>query len=80
FDGYLSQLVKAGDINVNEKQVSVIPTFNKIGAKRLIFIGLGRNSGLTEETLKEAYGKLFQRIKVSQLTEVTIALSTFTTS
>ncbi len=79
FDDYLSQLVKAGDINVNEKQVSIMPTFNKIGAKRLIFIGLGRKSGLTEEILKEAYGNLFQQLKKAQFKEITIELSTFTT-
>lgn len=42
FDGYLSHLVMNGDISAKRKEVSKIPSFGKVGAKRLVFVGLGK--------------------------------------
>ncbi|TYR78711.1 leucyl aminopeptidase [Priestia megaterium] len=79
FDGHLMNLVKAGDIEVGEKKISIVHTLGKTGAKRLFFVGLGRQKELTEETLKEAFGVLFKKVKATQFKEVTVALHTFVT-
>lgn len=77
FEGQLTELVKSGDISAKKKSISKIHTFGKIGAKRLIFVGLGKEKELTLEVLREAFGKAFKEIQMSKLEEVAIYLDTF---
>jgi len=79
FDGYLSHLVVSGDISAKKKEISKIPTFGKVGAKRLVFVGLGKKESLTLEVLKEALGKAFKQIGKAKITETAIYLDSFVT-
>jgi len=79
FDGYLSHLVVSGDISAKKKEISKIPTFGKVGAKRLVFVGLGKKESLTLELLKEALGKAFKQIGKAKITETAIYLDSFVT-
>ncbi|MDM5292659.1 leucyl aminopeptidase [Peribacillus simplex] len=78
-DGQLTELVKAGEIPSKKKSVVKIHTLGKLGIKRLIFVGLGKEKELSFETLREAFGKARKTIKESKLTTLSIALDTFTT-
>lgn len=80
FDGYLSHLVMNGDISAKRKEVSKIPTFGKIGAKRLVFVGLGKKETLTLEVVREALGKAFKLVGKAKITEAAIYLDSFVTS
>ncbi|MGW6380178.1 leucyl aminopeptidase [Peribacillus butanolivorans] len=77
--GQLTELVKAGEISYKKKSVVKIHTLGKLGVKRLIFVGLGKDKELTLETLREALGKSCKTIAKSKLTTLSIALDTFTT-
>lgn len=77
--GELTELVKDGDISSKKKAVTRIHTLGRLGAKRLIFVGLGKEKELTFEIVREAFGKAFKSLKSSKLTTVAIALDTFTT-
>lgn len=77
--GELTELVKDGEISSKKKAVTRIHTLGRLGVKRLIFVGLGKEKELTFETLREAFGKAFKSLKSSKLTTVSIALDTFTT-
>ncbi|PAE20048.1 leucyl aminopeptidase [Bacillus sp. 7504-2] len=79
FAGQLTELVKSGDISAKKKSISKIHTFGKIGAKRLIFVGLGKEKELTLELLRESFGKAFKEIQASKLAEAAIYLDTFVT-
>lgn len=78
-DGHLTQLVKSGDISAKRKAVSKVHTFGKVGAKRLVFVGLGKESDLQFEILKEAFGKAFKTVQTNKLQETSILLQSFTT-
>jgi leucyl aminopeptidase len=78
-DGHLTQLVKSGDISAKKKAVSKVHTFGKIGAKRLFFVGLGKESEFNFEILKEAFGKVFKTIQSSKLQETSVLLDSFQT-
>lgn len=79
FEGQLPEFVKAGDISAAYKQVNKIHSLGKIGAKRVWFVGLGKENELTFEKLKEALGKTFKSLQAAKIEETAILLDTFTT-
>lgn len=78
-DGQLTELVKDGEISAKQKSVSKIHTLGKVGVKRLIFVGLGKEKELTFEALREAFGKAFKTLKDAKMTTAAAALDTFVT-
>ncbi|MFD2444477.1 leucyl aminopeptidase [Bacillus sp. CGMCC 1.16607] len=78
-DGHLTQLVKSGDISAKKKAISKVHTFGKIGAKRLFFVGLGKESELNFDSLKESFGKAFKAVQTNKLQEVSVLLESFKT-
>lgn len=77
FDGHLTELVKSGDISAKKKAISKVHTFGKLGTKRLIFVGLGKEKDLDFSSLREVLGKAFKEVKATKLTEVAILLDSF---
>lgn len=77
--GHLTQLVKSGDISAKKKAISKVHTFGKVGAKRLFFVGLGKENELQFETLKEAFGKVFKTVHTNKLQETSVLLNSFVT-
>ncbi|MDF2857186.1 MAG: aminopeptidase [Neobacillus sp.] len=78
FDGQLTELVKSGDISAKLKSITKVHSFGKIGAKRIWFIGLGKEKEFTFDKLSEALGKGFKALKASKLGEAAILIDTFT--
>ena len=78
-DGHLTQLVKSGDISAKKKAILKVHTFGKIGAKRLFFVGLGKESEANFETLLESFGKVFKTVQTNKLQEASIMLDSFQT-
>ncbi len=79
FQGYLTDLVKEGDISSKPKKISKIHTFGKLNTKRLLFVGLGKQKGLTFDLLREAIGAAAKSIKDMNLSSFGVALDTFVT-
>ncbi|MBM4760721.1 leucyl aminopeptidase [Bacillus sp. B15-48] len=77
FDGMLTELIKNGDISTKKKTFSKIHTFNKIGAKRIYFVGLGKEKDFSFELLRESFGRLFKSLKSEKWTEAAVAIDTF---
>ncbi|MFD0051366.1 leucyl aminopeptidase [Actinomycetes bacterium NPDC127524] len=77
FEGQLSELLKSGDVSGKKKSIGKIHTLGKIGVKRLVFIGLGKESELAFETLREAYGRAFKSLN-GKFTSLAADLDTFT--
>ena len=63
FNGHLTELVKSGDISAKSKAISKVHTFGLIGAKRLIFVGLGKEACVSFNEVREAFGKAFKEIQ-----------------
>ena len=80
FDGQLTELTKSGDLSGKLKSISKVHSFGKIGAKRIWFVGLGKEKELSFDKLKEALGKLFKEVKASKLEETAVYLDSFTTA
>jgi leucyl aminopeptidase len=78
FEGQLRELVKAGDISAKFKNISKVHSFGKIGAKRIWFVGLGREKDFNFERLSEALGKAYKALKASKLQECAILLDSLT--
>jgi leucyl aminopeptidase len=79
FDGGLTDLVKSGDISAKKKRVSKVHTFGKIGAKCLYFVGLGKESELSFDELREIFGAVFKKIKEAKHEETAAYLDSFLT-
>ncbi|PLR92639.1 leucyl aminopeptidase [Bacillus sp. T33-2] len=78
FEGHLAHMVKSGDIATKPKTISKIYTFGNTGAKRLYFVGLGKEKDFSFELLREAFGRLFKTVSQDKLPEVAVHLDTFT--
>lgn len=79
FDGLLTDLVKSGDITAKEKNISKIHTFGKIGAKRIYFVGLGKEKNFTFELLREALGKTFKSAEEASIEDIAVYIDSFDT-
>ncbi|MDX8346235.1 leucyl aminopeptidase [Rossellomorea sp. YZS02] len=77
FEGYLTQLVKDGDISAKHKKVSKIHTFGKLEAKRVLFVGLGKQKELTFDRLKESLGTASKALKDMKVSSFSVSLDTF---
>ncbi|PLT34013.1 leucyl aminopeptidase [Bacillus sp. V5-8f] len=77
-EGQLTELAKEGEISAKKKAITKIHTLGRLGIKRLIFVGLGKEKELTFETLREAFGKAFKSLKNAKFTSLSVALDTFT--
>ncbi|WP_409302474.1 leucyl aminopeptidase [Peribacillus sp. SCS-155] len=78
-DGQLTALVKDGDISSKKKAVSRIHTLGRLGTKKLLFVGLGKEKELTFESLREAFGKALKSLKDARLTSVSVLIDSFIT-
>lgn len=77
FEGQLSELVKSGDISAKKKAISKIHTFGKIGAKRILFVGLGKEKDINFEVIREAFGRVFKEVQKSKYIETAVYLDSF---
>ncbi|GHH97660.1 leucyl aminopeptidase [Neobacillus kokaensis] len=77
FNGQLTELVKSGDISAKVKSISKVHSLGKIAAKRIWFVGLGKEKDLSFDKLREAFGKLFKEVKGSKLEEAAVYLDSF---
>lgn len=78
FEGQLRELVKAGDISAKFKNINKVHSFGKTGAKRIWFVGLGKEKEFSFERLSEALGKAYKALKASKLQECAVLLDSFT--
>lgn len=78
FEGQLTELVRAGDISAKFKNISKVHSFGKIGAKRIWFVGLGKEKEFNFERLSEALGRAYKALKASKLQECAVLLDSFT--
>ncbi|WP_445492357.1 leucyl aminopeptidase [Niallia sp. 03133] len=79
FQGELTNLVKSGDISAKQKSLAKIHTFGKIGTKRIIFVGLGKEKELTFDKLKEVFGAAWKEIKKDKWKETSVYIDSFVT-
>ncbi|MEI5907815.1 leucyl aminopeptidase [Bacillus spongiae] len=77
FNGQLTELAKSKDIHYKVKKVSSIHTLGAIGAKRLIFVGLGKEQELTFDDLRAVFGKVSKTVKEFSLQKIGVAVDTF---
>ncbi|KMJ58819.1 aminopeptidase A [Bacillus sp. LL01] len=78
-EGYLTQLLKDGDISAKKGKLARIHTFGKTSYKRIFVVGTGREEKLTFVDLRKVFGKVGKTIQESKLGSVVVALDTFVT-
>jgi len=61
--GSLSKLISSGDFQGKFKQISVLPTFGRIPAKRVILVGLGERHKFTIDCIREVSGKAALQVR-----------------
>jgi len=77
FSGELTELVKSGDISARERKISKIHTFGRLAAKRLYFVGLGKEKEFSFEKVREVFGSVFKMIKEDKRGETAVYLDSF---
>lgn len=75
--GQLTELVKEGDISAKLHATAVIPTLGQVPAKRLLFIGLGKEKQADFHAIKEAIGMAAKQINKLKLSSAAVALDSF---
>ncbi|MGD7046261.1 leucyl aminopeptidase [Jeotgalibacillus proteolyticus] len=76
-NGELTALVKEGDLSTKAKTITKLPTLGKSSAKRIIFVGLGKQKELTIDDLRESFGALGKVLKNSRVSSVSVAIDSF---
>lgn len=71
--GIVSDVLKSGDFAGKLNQTMMIPTGGKLGAKRLLLVGLGKAADLTVDRVRQAAGK-------ATVTARDLGIKTFATS
>lgn len=71
-DGDLTNLMKSGDIATTTRTITTIHTLGKVKTKRIIFVGLGRESLLDEEAWKEGVAKAFKKVREMRISSLTV--------
>ncbi|KAB7666474.1 leucyl aminopeptidase [Bacillus sp. B1-b2] len=79
FQGELTNLIKSGDLSAKKNKVRIIHTFGRIAAKRLVFVGLGKEKDLTFDDIREAFGATFKQIAQERWTETSLFVDSFVT-
>lgn len=79
-DGQLTECLKFGDISAKRKSIRAIHTLGRLGVKRLIIVGLGKEEEVTFNILREALGKAVKSVKSSKVKTFAISLDSFITS
>ncbi|WP_316571563.1 leucyl aminopeptidase [Neobacillus sp. YIM B06451] len=77
FGGQLNELAKNGDLSGKLKEVGKLHTLGKAGAKKIWFVGLGREKEFTFDKLREALGRAFKSLKNAKQEEVALYLDSF---
>lgn len=78
FDGYLTELVKNGDLSAKHKSMYKMPSFKRIGSKRLYFVGLGKEKEASFDKVREVFGTAFKEVKKAGLEDVAVYVDSFT--
>ncbi len=78
-NGKLQELAKSGDVSAKKKQISYLHTLGLMKPERLVFVGLGKQKELSFESLKEAFGALFQDMEKRGWTRIAVDLESFVT-
>ncbi|HEY9854343.1 MAG TPA: leucyl aminopeptidase [Stenomitos sp.] len=61
--GLISDVLKAGDFTGKLNQTMVFPAGGKLGAKRVLLVGLGKNEELTLDKIRQAAGKTLTTVR-----------------
>ena len=62
-DGHISELIADGEITGRQGAMSVVHTFGKLPAKRVIVVGLGKRDRFSVDTVREISGAVARRLK-----------------
>ncbi len=76
-DGQITELLKEGDIRVEQNKVSKVHTLGKAPIKRVYFLGLGKEEKQTLESLREAFGKAVKIISETKVESFAVSLDSF---
>ncbi|WP_026694636.1 leucyl aminopeptidase [Peribacillus kribbensis] len=76
-EGQLTQLLKEGEISAKAGKAAKIHTLGKMGVKKIIFIGLGKEKTADFESVREAAGKAFKLAKEAKSSSAAVDLDSF---
>lgn len=78
-DGYITELLKEGDISPKLHTVSKVHTLGKAPIKRIYFIGLGSSGKQSFDSLREAFGKAVKTLSEAKVESFALELDSFVT-
>lgn len=75
----LGKWIKSGDITVERKKMTKLPSTQEGSLQRIIFVGLGDRKSLTQEDVRATFALIGKELASSKTTNVGIWLDSFTT-
>ena len=74
--GSLSKLVQSKEFEGNANEVLLYHTQDKVPAKRLVLVGLGKKNEVTLETIRQAMGSAAKRVRQAKVGSFAVVLPT----
>ncbi|HEY8489504.1 MAG TPA: M17 family peptidase N-terminal domain-containing protein, partial [Dehalococcoidia bacterium] len=62
-DGAISYLIQAGEVKGKAGEATVVHTFGKLPALRVVVVGLGKQEDLKADTVRKAAGNVARRVR-----------------
>jgi leucyl aminopeptidase len=75
-DGALSTLVHSKEFEGKANEVLLYHTQDKVPAKRVVLVGLGKKNEVTTETIRQAMGSAAKRVRQTKVESFSVALPT----
>lgn len=75
-DSALSTLVESKEFEGKPNEVLLYHTQDKVSAKRLVLVGLGKKNEVTIETIRQAMGSAVKRVRQTKVGSFSVALPT----
>jgi leucyl aminopeptidase len=73
-DGIVSRLIAEGEIKGKFNEVTLIHTFGKLPASRLVILGLGRRSEFSKDRIRSGSANVLKLLRGKKVSDVTVKL------
>lgn len=77
FGTQIPELIRSNDLSTKEKEITPFYVNDHGTVKRILFVGLANRKQVTEEKLRESFGKVGSYLLKKEYTEVSILLPSF---
>lgn len=77
FGPQITELIRSKDLSTNEKEITTFHVTTDSSVKRILFAGIGNRKKLTEDTLRQLFGRVGKTLQKKGYSDVSVLLPSF---